>query len=73
MDFHRIPVYSVKKADNSENSTAGGIINLRTHHNSLSRDKNKHYVTSYVTDYKAVSHVMLSRMRELSPALTLVA
>jgi hypothetical protein len=32
----------MKKADNSMNFTAGGIINCRTHHNSLCRDKNKH-------------------------------
>jgi hypothetical protein len=35
-------------------------------------DKNKQQVTSYVMVYKA-SHVTLPRMRELSPAPTLIA
>jgi hypothetical protein len=30
-------------------------------------------MTSYVTVYNAISHVTLPRMRELSPAFTLVA
>jgi hypothetical protein len=59
----------MKKADNSMNFAAGAIINHRTHHNSLRRDKNKHQVTRYVMVYKAMSHVMLPRMCELSPLL----
>jgi hypothetical protein len=46
MDFRSTGVFSVKKADNSGNFAAGGIINRRENHNSLWRDKNKHYVTS---------------------------
>jgi hypothetical protein len=63
----------VKKVVNSENFEAGGIINRRTHHNSLCRDKNKHQVTNYMMDYMVMSHVTLPRMRELSSAPTLVA
>jgi hypothetical protein len=66
MDFRNI--FSVKKADNSANLAAGGVINRRTHHNSPCRDKNKQQVTSYVMVYKAMSHVTVTRMRELSPA-----
>jgi hypothetical protein len=73
MDFSSTHAFSVKKVDNSVNFAAGGIINRRTHHNSLCRDKNKHLMTSYVMVYKVMSRVMLSRMRELSPAPTLVA
>jgi hypothetical protein len=40
--FLNTHVSGVKKADNSENVAAGGIINRRTHNNSLCRDKNKH-------------------------------
>jgi hypothetical protein len=47
-------------------------MNRREHHNSLCRDKNKHYAASYVLVYKAVSHVTITRMRELSPDPTLV-
>jgi hypothetical protein len=60
MDFRR-----VKKADNSANFTAGGIVYRRTHHSSLYKNKNKRCVTSYVMVYKAMSHVTLHRMREL--------
>jgi hypothetical protein len=49
------------------------IINSRTYHNSLRRDKNKHYVTKYVMVYKAVIHVTLRSMSELSPSPTIVA
>jgi hypothetical protein len=73
MDFHRTYVFSMKKGDNSMNFAAGGIINHRTHHNSLRRDKNKHWVTSYVMVYKAMSHVPLPRMLEISPSPTLAA
>jgi hypothetical protein len=73
MDFRSSNVFGVKKADNNANFAAEGLINRRTHHNSLCRDKNKHNVTSYVMVYKAMSHVTLPRMRELSRALTLAA
>jgi hypothetical protein len=73
MDFRSTRVFSVKKADNSANFAAGGNINGRTHRNSLCSSKNKHYMTSYVMLYKAMSHVTLSHMRELFPATTLVA
>jgi hypothetical protein len=63
----------MKKAGNSVNFAAGVIINGKTYHNSLCRDKNKHKVTNYVTVYKETSRVMPSHMRELSPAHTLVA
>jgi hypothetical protein len=65
--------FSVKKADKNANFTADGIISSGTHHNSLFRDKNKHYMASYMVVYKAMSHVTLPRMRELSLAPTLVA
>lgn len=52
---------------------AGLYVNHRTQHNSLCRHKYKHYVTSYVIVYKAMCHVTLSRMRELSPTLTIFA
>jgi hypothetical protein len=68
MGFRSTRVFSVKKADNSANFAAGGIINHRTHRYSLCRHKNKHYVASYVMVYKAMYHVTLPRMRELSPA-----
>jgi hypothetical protein len=73
MDFRSNQVFSVKKADNGANFAAGGIIGRRTHHNSLYRGENKHWVTSYVMVYKAMSHVTLPHMRELTPAPTLVA
>jgi hypothetical protein len=63
--------FNVKKEDdNSPNFAAGGIINRRTHHNSLCRDKNKNRwpVMSWFT----ISHVTLLGMCELSPAPTLV-
>jgi hypothetical protein len=72
MDFRRTRVFSVKKADINANFAANEIIDRRTQHNSLSRDKNKHWVTNYVMDYKAMSAVTLLRMRELSPAPTVV-
>jgi hypothetical protein len=65
--------FSAKKTDNRVNFEAGKIINRMKHHNSLCRDKNKHCVTSYMLVYKAMSHVTLPRMRELSPAPALVA
>jgi hypothetical protein len=68
MDFHSIHVFSLKKVDNNANFAAGVIINRRTHHSSLYRDKNKHYVASYV-----MSHMMLPRMFELFPYPTFVA
>jgi hypothetical protein len=48
-------------------SNAGHVINHSV------GDKNKQQVTTYVMVYNAMSHVMLPRMRDLSPALTLVA
>jgi hypothetical protein len=65
MDFRSTHVFSVKEAENSVNGAAGGIINCRTHRNSLCRDKNKLYVTSYMMVYKAINHVL-----EVSPAPT---
>jgi hypothetical protein len=59
--------FSMTKSDNSSSFATGGIINRRTHHNSLCRNKNKHQMTSYVIVDKTVSHVTLPRMRELSP------
>jgi hypothetical protein len=73
MDFRISCVFGEKKADNSANFAAGVITKCRTHHNSLRRGKNKHYVTSFVMVYEAMSHVTLPRMRELSPSPTLVA
>jgi hypothetical protein len=65
-------VFSVKKVGNSANFAAGGIIDRRTHHNSLCEDKNKHYVTSYMMVYKAMSHVTLRRMLKISPLQNLL-
>jgi hypothetical protein len=62
-----------KKEDICTKFAADGIVNNRTHHNSLCRDKNKHQVTSYVMVYKAMSHMTLSRMRELCPGPNSVA
>jgi hypothetical protein len=73
MDFRSTHVSSVKKADLSTNFVAGEIINRMTHHNSHCRDKNKHYMTSYMMIYKEMSHAMLLRMREYSPDRKLVA
>jgi hypothetical protein len=67
MDFCSIHVLSAKKLDDSANFAAGGIVNHSTYHNSLCRDKNKHYDTSYLMVYKAMSHETLRRMRELFP------
>jgi hypothetical protein len=53
----------VKKADNCKNFATAGIINYRTHHNWLFRDKNKYLVTSNMTVY-----MTLLRVRELSAA-----
>jgi hypothetical protein len=72
MDFCSTHVFGIKKV-NGANFAAGGIINHSTQHKSLRRDKNKHQVASYVMVYKAVSHVTLPHIRELSPAPTLVA
>jgi hypothetical protein len=41
MDFHSTHVFSVKKADYSTNFAAGRIVNRRSYHNWLCRDKNK--------------------------------
>jgi hypothetical protein len=73
MNFRSTQDFGVKKANKSANFAAGGIINRRTHHNPFCRDKNKHYAASYMIVYKAMSHVALLRMRERSPAPTLVA
>jgi hypothetical protein len=62
----------VKKADISASFADGGIINHRIQHNSLCTDKNKHYVTYYMKVYKAMNHVALTSMGELSFAPTLV-
>jgi hypothetical protein len=43
-----------RKWINSTNFTAGRIIKHKTHHNSLCRDKNKHYMTSYVMVYEVM-------------------
>jgi hypothetical protein len=61
----------VKKVDNSVNFAAGGILNHRRHHNSLCRDETNS--DSYVMVYKAVSHMTLLCMCELSSAPILVA
>jgi hypothetical protein len=42
MDFCSTHVFSVKKAGNSADVTAGGIMSLRTHDNSLCREKKEH-------------------------------
>jgi hypothetical protein len=73
MDFRSTHISSAKKADNSANFTAGGIVNGRTRHDLLCRDKNKHYVTSYMMVYKAMNLVTLPRMRELSLSPALLA
>jgi hypothetical protein len=73
MAFRSAQVFSVKKEDNSANFAFGRITNRRKQHNSICRGKNKHYATSYMMIYKAMSHVTLSHMRELSPTPTLVA
>jgi hypothetical protein len=70
MDFGSTYIFMVKIADNITNLASGRIINPRTHHNSLCRDKNKHWVTRMV--YKEMSHVVLYRMRELSPIPSLI-
>jgi hypothetical protein len=73
MDLRTTHVPSSNKAVNSTNFAAGGIVSHRAQRNAVCRDKNKHWMTSYVMVYKAVSHVTLRRMRELSHAPTLVA
>jgi hypothetical protein len=70
MDFSSANDIITKKENNSVNFAACRIINRRTH-DSLCGDENKHWVTSYVLVYKAMSHVTLLRMRELSLATTL--
>jgi hypothetical protein len=71
---YRTHVFSVLKVDNSKDFQDDGIINYRIHHNSLCRDKNKHYVVSYVMVYKAMDHhVTLPCMRNISFAPTLLA
>jgi hypothetical protein len=60
MDFFSTHAFSMNKMNNSANYIAGRIINCRTHHNSLCRDKNKH-LASYVVVYKAMSHVNASK------------
>jgi hypothetical protein len=50
-----LKVSSMKKVDNSMNFASGRIINHRTHHKSLCRDKNIHQVISYGMVYKAMS------------------
>jgi hypothetical protein len=59
--------------DNCVNLAADGIFSRRTHYNSLCRDKNKHYGTSYMTVYKGMSHVILPCMHKLAPNMRLVA
>jgi hypothetical protein len=73
MDFCSTHDFSMKKVDDNTNFAAGGIINHRTHHNSLCSGKNKPWVTSYVMVYKAMSYVMLPHMGELFPTPTFVA
>jgi hypothetical protein len=53
MDFRSTQVYSKVKIDIFSNFVAGGFIDRRTR-NSLCRDKNKHYVISYVMVQKAM-------------------
>jgi hypothetical protein len=71
-DFCSTHIFSMKNADKSANFAAGGITNHGTHHSSFRRDKNKHWVTSYVMVYKAMWRVTLPRMPKLSPTPTLV-
>jgi hypothetical protein len=66
MDFRSTYVFSMKKADNSMNFTAVRIINRRTHRNSLYREEQTLGDQLWMV-YKAVSHVILPRMCELSP------
>jgi hypothetical protein len=73
MNFLSTQVSSMMKTDYIPNFAIGGIINRRTQHNSLCKDKNKHWLTSYVIVYKALSHVTLLGMRKLSLACTVVA
>jgi hypothetical protein len=63
----------MNKLDKSVNFTAEGIINHRTQHNSLCKEKAKHCVTSYVMVYKAMGYMTLPRMWKLYRAPTLVA
>jgi hypothetical protein len=73
MDFRSTHVFSVKKADNSANFAAGGIIKRTTRHNSLCGDKEQTLGDQLYDGYKAMSYVMLHRMREISSISTLVA
>jgi hypothetical protein len=73
MDFCSTHVFRVRKGDNIANFAAGRIIDHRTHHNSLCRDKNKHYLASYVMVYESVCRVTLPLMRKLPSVLTLVS
>jgi hypothetical protein len=63
-------IFCVKKADNSANFAAGGIINHRTHHNSRQEQTLGDQLCGI---YKAMSHATLPHMRELSSAPTVVA
>jgi hypothetical protein len=58
MDFSGTQVFSVKKADNSVNVTAAGIISCRTHHKSLSRRQEQTVGDLYVMLYKTMGHLM---------------
>jgi hypothetical protein len=73
MDFRNTHVFSAKKADNSANFASGGVINLRTHQNSVCKDKNKHWMNSDAMVCKAMIHVKLPRMRKPSPARSFLA
>jgi hypothetical protein len=66
MDFRTTHAFSVKKADNIAILAAGEIANCWIHHNSLCKEKNKHWMTSYVLVYKAKNHVTPPHMSELS-------
>jgi hypothetical protein len=72
MYFRSTHNFCVKIADIIANFAAGGTVNRRTHHNSFCRHKNKHWVTSYVMVYKAMSNVTLLGMRDISPIPTLL-
>jgi hypothetical protein len=73
MDFRGSDIFRVEKADNIANFAPGGIINRRTHQNSVCRDRQEQtLVASYMMVYKALSHVTLPRRREPFPIPTLV-
>jgi hypothetical protein len=63
----------MKEVNNNAIFAIGRFINCRTQHKSFCGDKNKDYLTSYVMVYKAMSRVTLTRTRDLSPDLPLVA